>query len=814
MEDVKILVFQGLPRESKTYEALSQLENVTTGIYLSAKHEIVDQSFNRFLCPVGKTAVKMEGKSRLCKTRTFNCSTCPMKPDETDSNHIGFFDLKLIAENLLEKHRKVSRDEIKSAETDEIKKKYGGLCPYYTLKMAMERCNYIFTVPQIRVPKEIVDLLVIDEDPTLSYYFPQSVKICSFTHLPYNSSVQVDIPDFQFIVDEIDQKAKKRALDRDILKAINTLDAWRKILVSFKDNEIKRDKIIDILDKTPVPVFEDRDAAYSALSRRLIGDERSGVFDAVFYPAPIRFYLEKGKHTNTIFSIADSDHQVREFPPSERTLLIGATMAEKIASASAPGACSVREFKSFWYANNFAIIPVKDVTKISIKDTEYERVSREKTQKFLLTIAETLTRNNIPCIIVTGSKQVQRKVESDLRDMRVSMLVCQQETRDELDDNALHGVPTIIYANGSTSRGIDLDNFDVTLFYHAEYSTPYWSAMEAYWKGKDDEKSREYGDIREQIHIDETVNLAFRTAPVKGVWEGYPKILFIPEYYLERIRTRCEELHATEKLESAISEHTISPQNVDVGLLGAEIGAQIRSVTKIREKGKRLPESDSDGFDGYELSLICNQYPDLPHNAPILGAVREGRLVEFLVGLVLKDTERSVRPGDIPAYLEQLIRSLVTECIRTHSPADKNGVFMVSTMDLIAFVQFPSKEWITNNPDVVMPDSRNERSRPQKYLATRDQVRKVLKRMKSDGLIKQTRKGGKDMWSLPPRVSTHTGTVTHTNQPSETTCDIVLRSVEPYPIRGVVVCPAFENLENIDPSIDKSASKPEEAIFE
>jgi hypothetical protein len=749
MADVKYLVGKGLPREGKSHKGLEELTESDTGIYLSAKHEIVDQSFNNFVCPAFKTAVKMEGKIRLCNTGKHNCSTCPMKPDEDDPDHIGYFYQMKISESLLWEHKKLSSKDVKSAETESILKKYGGLCRYYTLKFAMETANYVFTVPQIHVPKERVELLVVDEDPTLSYYYPQPKGIYSFMHLPKDTSDHIEIPDFQFIVDEIDQKTRKGASERDILKAIHTLDLWGEILVSFKKGEIDSDYIIKALDKTPVPVFEDRDAAYSAISKRLVGDERSGVFDAVFYPALIRFYLETGKYTNTIFAIADSEHQVREFPASERTLFIGATMAEKIAMTCAPGACRALEFKSFWYAKNFAIIPVKAVAKVLNNGKEYERVSREKTQQFLLTIAETLTRNNIPSIIITGSKKVLRNVESDQRDMNVSPMVSLQETRDELDDNVLTGRSTIIVANGSVSRGIDLDIFDVTLFHHADFSTPYWSAMEFYWKSKGDEKSQGYAYIREQILIDETVNLAFRIAPVKGNWEGYPKILFIPEYYLERIRVRCAELGVSDILESAISEHTITPQNVDVKILGAEIGAQFRSVTKIREKGKKLPESDSDGFEQYEVSYICNQYTDLARNAPILVAVREGRLVEFLNGLMLKSTERSVRKDDVPEFLESLIRSLVTDCIRIHSPEGKNGV---STMDLIAYVQFPSTEWISNNPTGVMPDARDVIGRPQKYLATRDQVRKVLKRMNADGTIRKMKRGRTDIWSLPPHV--------------------------------------------------------------
>src|SRR5208283_1339395 len=141
MADVKCNVFQGLPREGKSHAGLRILSEATTGIYLSAKHEIVDQSFERFHCPDYKTAVKMEGKGRLCNTKKFDCSRCRMKPDENDPDHIGYFELMEISESLLQEHPKLSEADVESAETESIRKKYGGLCKYYTLKFAMERSN-------------------------------------------------------------------------------------------------------------------------------------------------------------------------------------------------------------------------------------------------------------------------------------------------------------------------------------------------------------------------------------------------------------------------------------------------------------------------------------------------------------------------------------------------------------------------------------------------------------------------------------------------------------------------------------------------
>jgi len=792
MEDVKILVFQGLPRESKTYAALWQLRLVNSGIYLSAKHEIIDQSFDRFSCPVGKTAVKMEGKSRLCKTRTLNCSACPMKPDETDINHIGYFDLKLIAENLLEKHCKVSKDEVKSAETDEIIEKYGGLCPYYTLKLVMERCNYIFTVPQIEIPKENVDLLIIDEEPTLSSFFPQCAEICSYSHLPDRANTQIEIPDFQFVVDQIEQKDRKLARDRDVLKAIDILNRWREILISFKDGKISKEQVIPALIGIPAPEFEDPDTAYQYVSKHLVADEHRVFFDPIFYPALISVHEETGRWNNRIYAIADCELQIRQFPSSDRILMIGATLAEKIAVTCEPDACKVLEFKKFQYAKNFVIFPVEDKQEVTLNGKTYTRLDRDKTQKDILDIARELYRQNIPCIIVNGTEETQRQAERNLREMKVSPLVTQQETVAELYDSLLTARPNLVYANSNVSRGIDLDPYDVILIYHAEFSTPYWSAMVAYWKDRDSNKASSYQWIREQILVDETVNLAFRIAPIKKRWKLYPKIMFIPSYYLDRLRARCAELGVLDKLERAISKVTICSQNTDLEYLGNFLRAQIRTVDKHRGNLENTIKSDSDSS---EVSDICNLYKDLVPNNPILGTVLEDRLVETVDGFMLADPRRFFCQNDKPTYLEEMIRDLIIECLRTKISISKKAI---PTMEIIDFVQIPPPEWISNHLRYpVMPDTHNTRGRPQKYFATRDQIRKVLNRMVFDGVIKRHQKGSGQSWSPTTSVSSHTGNMVHTAQPLK-----------------VGACSSFENLGKNDPSIDKSAAKTEEVIFE
>jgi hypothetical protein len=749
MADVKYLVFQGLPRESKTYTGLQVLSKANTGIYLSSRHEIIDQSFDRFQCPPNKTAVKMEGKSRLCTTGTMNCAMCPMKPEKGNSDHIDYFEQVRISESLLVNHPKLSKDDVKSAETKSIVSRYGGLCRYYTLEFAMKRSNYVFTVPQIRIPKEKVEILVIDEDTTFSYYFPQAAEICSYSHLPNHLSRDVYIPDFKFLKEEIELKPRKQAVERDILKAVGTLERWKQILISFKEGEITAEKVIEELNARSPPEFEGRDAAYKRISKILVADGRLVWFDPVFYPAPNRFYLETGRWSNTIFAIADSEHQIREFPKSDRVLTIGATLAEKIPKSLDPDGCKAVDFKSFRFARNLVIFPVKCSEEVTDGNITYTRTNRDKTQKFMLQIAKNLYQIDIPSIIVTGSEKFQRQAEKELRELDVSPEVCQQENIHEMMDNVLTARPTIIYANSSTSRGIDLDMFDVNLLYHAGFSTPYWSAMEAYWeKEKNPQRALFYHDIRERILTDETVNLAYRIAPVKGAWEEYPKILFVPEYYLGRLRSRCEDHGVEDAFDTATSSITLCPQDFDITNLGTILRAQIRYVVKKRDNLKKKAKSRSDPeSDATKVSNISNRYPDLPKTAPILNAVRDGRLVETVDGFVLDKMKRS--PPQ-PTYQEQMIHDLVVECIRTHRQTGGNGRERVPTMEIIGFVQNPPDEWISTHHKVaVLPDSRDIRGRPQKYLATREQIRSFLKHMESNGELTCFLKGRKLFWSLP-----------------------------------------------------------------
>lgn len=744
----KITILQGLPRESKTYSALKKLEKSKSGIYLNARHEVVDQAFKNFRCPVGKRVIKMEGKSRLCKTGTLQCSACNMMPNEHNVNHIGYMQLNFLVENIFHSNQKFERDLVSLIETEDIMKKYGGVCPYYALRRGLELADFIFTVPQIPIRKE-VELLIIDEDPSLSSFFPSCVEICSFSHLQSLKSTKINIrqAEMQKMEDNINKKTRKYSYDYDILKAIDTLKKIRELLESFKEGKIPIDGLLIELESIPTPTFQNRDRAYQYLKREIGFESQIQFFEPVLYPAPIRFYLSTRQGFNSVFLIADYENQIQPFPISERIIMIGATIAERVARSIASDTYTIETFRVFSYARNFIIIPVEEKEEVREEGKKpYIRVSRSKTQKTICDLTASLYSNNIPCIVVTGTEESQRNVERYLREMKIPPQVTQQETKDEQVDTLVTGRPNIIYANSCVSRGIDLDIYDIILLYDVDFSTPYWSAMAHYHRiNKEYEDANHYKEIKDQILIDETVNLAFRIAPVKGRWELYPKALFIPTYLLDRLRDRCAELGVLEKLDKASSSITISLDTVDIKKLGSICFAQFRTVEKIREIGKQTDIQGSLDPNFPEVPILCNQYQKIPKNLAILDAVSQERLTETLDRIIQNGAVIFSRKDDVPDYLYSAIRLEILKILQMGEGDDK-----LSTNAIIQHVRATQETWAISNPEIsVLPDMGiGKRGRRKKYFVCREAIEKILDRMCKGGDIKRTQKKRTVYWSM------------------------------------------------------------------
>ena len=643
IKNFRTILIHGLPRQGKTRWSISILAESRSGIYLTHRHEIINHALKIFRSLTDKkTCVWLEGKARSCRTGTMNCESCLMKPDNTKEENISYFKLEAIVEDLLDRYKVLTKERITEAETPEIIKEYGGLCPYYCLKIAATKAKFIFSVPQLAKELPMKELLIIDEDPTIDYFYPRSALICEYSHNNRERVVKIHIPDEVKDLTEV----KNIHHAAEIRKAAKFLVKVRNILEKFKEYQIGVERLNEELDKLEFPEFDDPEGVLDRLDDLMPVDETKQYFEPVLFPAPKRFYWESSSNGKRLklWMVADEEFMCRKMPESVRRILIGSTRAEMFAK-QVYGEYERISPTTLPYVNNFAIIAV------GIKDTDSrgrKRMNKGRTRTLLRKVAAKLYRNNVPIIMVTGSEEQQERCAAQMRDHRVLVHTVKKEDVDQMIDVLLSGAVAILYANSNISRGVDLDFYDVEIMYNVDFSTPYWSAMAEYWRSKRGQirlKDREgdpaednaavYEGIREKIISDEMFNLLFRIAPIKGRWEEQAKIVFVPEYYLERIITTASRIGGEEiltELQKALILDYVEDEDTILKIVDL-ISSVVRRIDRSREIEHGEEENGYHTFDSL-IRIYSNSY--IEPERDISDIIREGRLVEFQESLIEK----------------------------------------------------------------------------------------------------------------------------------------------------------------------------------
>jgi len=641
IKNFRTILIYGLPRQGKTRWAIYQLAQARSGIYLTHRHEIIKHALNIFQSLTEeKTCVWLEGKVRTCRTGKMNCQSCLMKPDNTKEENISYLDLEAIVEDLLDKYKVLTKERILEAETPELIREYGGLCPYHCLKIAANKARFIFSVPQLAKELPPKQLLVVDEDPTIDYFYPQSVLVCEYTHNNRERFVKVHVPD----VDDLTE-VKHIHHAAEIRKAAEFLVEVRKILQEFKDDRISFKELNEKLENLEFPEFDDPKGVLDKLDELLPADETKQFFEPVLFPAPKRFYWESNSNASKmkLWMVADEETLCREVPESMRRILIGSTRAEMFAK-KVYGSYEKLTTDTIPYINNFVIFAVA----MKEKDAKgRERLSKEKTKAVLRRIAARFYRNNIPVIMVTGSEEQQERCAARMRDHKVLVHPVKNENVDQMIDVLLSDAVAIIYANSTISRGVDLDFYDVEIMYNVDFSTPYWSAMVEYWKSQKgqkvdgregdpaEDKATWYEGVREKIISDEMFNLLFRIAPVKGRKEYQPKIVFVPYYYLDRIMSTVLRIGGHEMLNQMEKCLILDyAEDEDVLLKIPDLNSPIlRRVNRSRENEHKDEEKRNQFFD-IPIDDYRNSY--IEPEKDISDVIKEGKLVSFEESLIEK----------------------------------------------------------------------------------------------------------------------------------------------------------------------------------
>jgi hypothetical protein len=595
LPDKKYVLVQAPPRTGKTRWGVLQLIKAKTGVYITNKHEIIRHALHIFeTLEKKKTAVYLVGKERACN-RLLNrgeCGECPLRP----RIHPGFDDdghlradvltvgqLRRTATELLLRHRIL---------TPEILMENENVCPYYTLLLAEYESDYCFTIPYFltsnreikRIKRTNRDLLVIDEDPVVTSFYPQEYEIATYTYGRGNKNFNNTLGSVMDIIIDIEtkineQKRKKQA-DKEILRLCGILheinekiedvvdhttidkkkefDQWvKKFDVSNDYDKIMKDEIIERLKKFEQDLKEEEHEI-----------ELFPIFAPLLHVADKSFVWIGSSPSKTLYFIPD--RHVMYAPPDsyKKVLFIGATQAELYIQDICEDAkdSEIITIENFKYANNFVLITLKGATR------------KEETRmlySLLFKYAQENAASNFisPALILTSSKKKQQKLENMLKSKCVAST---DQSEEEQVILWLWSNMNIFYSNSTLSRGLDIPQYSTLFVESVKFAIPYFTAlMEHAQETGNLQMTKRAKAIISKITVDEITNSTLRHSPtVDDPAESFKKedrvkIIVVRDRDVSNILTSVRagmyemEVNGMENLDFAVRLLSVLPERFD-----------------------------------------------------------------------------------------------------------------------------------------------------------------------------------------------------------------------------------------------------------
>ncbi len=518
---------RGLPRIGKSHWTLMQLSEATSGMYVTANHDIIAQQFSTFhyLAP-DRTKVWLQGKHRCCVWpvdggNRFRCQDCPLRPrsewnEDADLSRPTIENVELAVAGILQRdgylcYHADGADEIAgNLARPTIRSNIPSwVCPYFALHLAASEAEFVFTVPYYTTSTDGIaslspcDLLVMDEDTVFSFYAPTSISLFEYgvfgggATFIANSHIAGVYPHLKRVGAAIEEKGRQSAPDKSILKIINICDSIDAILSRVTNNsqpvqDIQetrgwiRDAVRDIIHEAFCDIStEQRMEVIHTLTeyQRTLGIVQSddndiiGFAEALLFPHPDRSVYWDAGNPATLFIVADESNPIRFPTPAGRYLIVGFTegemfaeqMSRKIFGESWREHITKLHIEKFPYGKNFIIVRA---------DGQTEREETIVLRKLIRAIEEIDNQDieRVPRLVLTSSKKGQAKFHD--RSVAESSIPLGRP----------HGLPVIkryggllgasmpFYANSRISRGIDVPFIDLLVADSCKFALPYMNA--------------------------------------------------------------------------------------------------------------------------------------------------------------------------------------------------------------------------------------------------------------------------------------------------------------------------------------------------
>jgi len=539
LPDGKTTCVRGPPRIGKSHWSVKQLVKNESGNYLTHRYSIVEHAIKIFRDLGGKCAVVVEGKSRpgVCR-KNHDCKACKLKPDESrkdEEGQMGYFRMQDISANLVHNMQVLTKNDV----PDEY-------CPYYVLRFASEHAKYVFTVvnniDNINIEKR--DFTVIDEDPTLDYFFPGSPELArvktifSESHI-INNLIHV-IPTVEHVIEEIEEKKRKSAYDRALLIVLEKVKDINIALTYMRDRNLTPKEVGETVTKFIMRDYKERSHAeiielLTALDNIYHPSDLGGDIDlrqvvtALLMPYTDRpiHWSNTGNGYRSMYLIGDARVPLMNMDwvyGSKKIVIIGATQAELFASKidEHPSMIVIPKFK---YARNYAVMPIDHDDQKDLKNV-YRRQQSKLREVIKLIAGPADSKIDRPIIVFSGSKAKQSYLAHEFGE---KAHLSSEGGEIAQEKNFRAGSINLAVLNAAVARGLDVDFYGVLALHDSSFAIPFWSA--AKYAGLEGAK-----EILDSITADEATNCALRIAPtMRSGRLNKPKVVLVPRADLWKI---------------------------------------------------------------------------------------------------------------------------------------------------------------------------------------------------------------------------------------------------------------------------------------
>lgn len=541
-------IIHGLPRNGKSYNSLKHLGTFESGIYVCPNHEIIEQQFKTFsdLYPE-KTSVWIKGKSKTCNWtnengKQFDCYHCPYNPEPREDNHRR----EKTQITMEEEAEKLVKDKIHiTAESIP-----DGFCKHAMLHYCEGYADFVFTVPYYTVapdekfalsPREV---MIIDEDPSFSYYLPSSVEIYDYQNYKgrFNGGAKTD--SICTSLNGIERTVEKGTLSPEAKSVIlGICDGLKKINqycleCSKKPSPEELKKLKERLERLPITergsdtlVKDAPEEVKQEILAELAKHDYSLTeaesinqwFEPFLYPFENSPYHLLGKNPQSIYAVGNEERIIRKPDCADKFVLIGSTKAELFAELMFPDPKDRIRVQNdhFTYGENYFILELTGIGK--------KKDAKAQTTQLTNLLRTHTTRNKnsdwkLPGLVLTNSKEQQTRIH---RSHQTETVQISKEKIERLLDCWTDGDLAIFYQNSVISRGIDIPWMDLIYVMGCGFAQPYWEAKIQYLKGiyqtKKSNGTKEWDPaldracaMKELIVQDETTNSCLRPTPVNG----------------------------------------------------------------------------------------------------------------------------------------------------------------------------------------------------------------------------------------------------------------------------------------------------------